>query len=334
MNIIRSAAFKLTLYYLGIIMALSLIFSVIVYNLATQELNNRLRRPAYTVFMDNDTRTFERFRQTFLRENSQKLQANLMLFNLFVLFAGGGLSYLLARRSLEPIEAAMEAQSRFTADASHELRTPLTAMQTEIEVALRNPKLTKDQAKVLLQSNLEEVERLRALSENLLRLARDGNQTLAKNIVSIDDIATEALNRIYKLAKAKHITITSKLAKLNIYGDPASLTELLVILLDNAIKYSPTKADVMLTAKHQGNHVIVQVEDHGQGIAPVDLPHIFDRFYRADTSRSARNESGHGLGLSIAKQIIELHDGTITAASKPGQGTTFVVKLPYVKTGS
>lgn len=177
----------------------------------------------------------------------------------------------------------------------------------------------------LLESNLDEVGRLRSLTDRLLLLSNLKSIELAPT--ALDDVATEAINRVIPMAQAKHIGIESTIRKQQASANAELLTDTLVILLDNAIKYSPKKSAVTISAKEQGKHILVEVADNGPGIAAEDLPHIFNRFYRADSSRSKENIEGHGLGLSIAKRSIEAMDGTITAASETGKGTTFTLHL-------
>jgi two-component system, OmpR family, sensor histidine kinase CiaH len=313
-------------------MVISLFFSAALYRVSTAQLDDSLRRQ-YTRFsvVPGGGAVIQAPEPHFLQQEMEyghhHLQLQLLYFNLIILIIGSASSYFLAKRTLKPIEDALEAQSRFTADASHELRTPLTAMQTEIEVALRNPKFSKDTAKKLLTSNLEEVAKLRALSEGLLRLARqDGIQELVP--VELEQVAVDALNRVIPLAKNKKITVDNTVGKHKVLGDPQSLTELLVILMDNAIKYSEPKTLVIMSATKRGKLLEIQVTDQGQGIKASDLPHIFNRFYRADASRTKQQVSGYGLGLSIAEKIAELHDGSISVQSAPGKGSTFSVKIP------
>lgn len=325
-TLIQSAVFKMTVYYLAMIVGLSMGFSLFLYHVSSNELDRGLRRPGFASnILSQD---FEQFRQDRMDEAHANLIFNLLAFNLFILLAGGIVSYVLAQRTLRPIEEAMEAQSRFTADASHELRTPLTAMQTEIEVALRKRDLSAVQAKDLLQSNLEEVSKLRALSEGLLKLASNGDQALHVVPISLEDVTIEAVTNIVKAAQAKDISIENNVRPLTVLGDRIALTETLNILLDNAIKYSPKETTVTLSSQQTGHHVTIQIQDEGQGIAKNDLPHIFDRFYRSDQSRTKNNTEGYGLGLSIAKRLAELQGGTIGVSSTTGSGSTFSVTLP------
>ena len=329
---LRSAVLRLTLSYLVIIMLLSVVFSIVLYRISSNELDRGFRHQQSSYFGNQPPPGMPPFAQ--LREEQDAvgqahLRSDLIAFNLAVLLLGGAASYVLALRTLKPIEEAMEAQSRFTADASHELRTPLTAMQSEIEVALRDRSLTKQAARELLESNLEEVGKLRALADGLLRLASvDASGEIPTEPVWLDNATDEALRRLAPAAKAKHIEIVNRVEHVAAPGDPGSITELIVILLDNAIKYSDNQGKITIATQEHAKQVQLTVADEGHGIKAIELPHIFDRFYRSDPARSKERVNGYGLGLSIARQIVGLHKGSIDATSTPGKGTTFTVKLP------
>ena len=330
---IRSAALKLMFYYLGILMALSIGLSIAIYRIST----NELRRPVSVggntlrvteLGIPGQSRTFGQLIDDRADESAANLRANLILLNLAVLAVGSGLSYALALRTLKPFEEAFDAQTRFISDASHELKTPLTAMQTEIEVGLRNPKLKTPEAKALLASNLEEVKKLSTLTSSLLKLTGQNGRDLPKESVNLQSVVKEAISQLELAAKQKDITINSQLTDATVLGDSFSLKEVVCILLDNSIKYSPDKTTVQIDLGSTGHHAELTVRDQGQGIKASDLPHIFDRFYRADLSRSKLNVEGYGLGLSIAQKIVHNHDGTISADSKAGEGASFKVRLP------
>jgi len=327
---IRSAILRLTLAYLAIFMSLSIGFSAVLYHLSSNELNRGLRRPpSGVIFRGIDgSFNFEQFRQDRLDEGQHRLLGNLILLNILMLGIGAGASYYLALRNLEPIAEAMEMESRFTADASHELRTPLTAMQTEIEVALRDPNLSKTEARELLESNLEEVGKLRGLAEGLLTLARGDTNSEEFQKLPMAEVIRKAEATVLPAAKKKHIELATTLKDGFVEGDEHSLRELCVILLDNAVKYSEPNTKVTVTGEVVSKNYVVTIADQGYGIAEADLPHIFERFYRSDTSRSKEKVTGYGLGLSIAKHIVEQHKGHITVASAVGNGTTFSVELP------
>lgn len=334
---IKSATFKLTLWYLGIIMALSLLFSVALYQASYTQLAanvDRQRAAVGRLLLPPELEPRRDAIMTALADQLDDARRNLLLrlgaLNLATLLLGGAASYVLARRTLEPIEASLEAQGRFTADASHELRTPLTAMRTEIEVALRERGLSAPDARALLASNLEEIAKLEALSAGLLRLARFENalDPAAVTITPVRELFEAAIARHQARLDEHHVTLTTTVGDETVSGDRDSLIELVAILLDNAIKYSPTHSPVALASKVANDEVRLSVVDHGVGIKSSDIPHIFDRFYRADPSRARAKVGGYGLGLSIAKRIADVHHGTISVESKPEKGSTFTVKLP------
>ncbi|HSX00684.1 MAG TPA: HAMP domain-containing sensor histidine kinase [Candidatus Saccharimonas sp.] len=327
----RSPAFKLAAAYVAIIMVVSLVFSLTLYRLASTQLEDSLRRQYIRLrALPNGAIVpviISPGIQSELESGENRLAWQLLYFNGVILIAGSGLSYWLAGRTLQPIERALESQSRFAADASHELRTPLAAMQTEIEVALRNPKLTRDEAVTQLASNLEEVAKLRALSDGLLRLAHQENGSAETEPVQLETVITEAIDRLKSAAEAKHILMVAETTPAAVHGDTHALTDLVAILLDNAIKYSPSKTQVTVNLQRHGNGAVLTVADQGPGIAAADLPHVFDRFYRADKSRSGSAVHGYGLGLSIATQIARTHDATIKADSPATGGAVFTVSF-------
>ena len=323
----HSATLRLTAWYTLILLFISLLFSFIVFSISSREITRSYRppRPGEIILNigDDDFRTW---REQRVDESRSRLVGQLMLFNIVVLSAGAAGSYLLARHTLQPVEDALEAQTRFSSDAAHELRTPLTIMQSEIEVGLRDKAANKNTHAALLKSNLDEVQRMRTLTDRLLLLANNHDMPLSST--SLETVAIEAVNHSIVLAQSKKIAIENDVKDVHVQANADSLTDVLVILLENAIKYSPAKSTIVISSHTKGKHVALEVTDPGPGIAPEDLSHIFDRFYRADTSRSSQNVSGHGLGLSIAKQIITAHHGHISASSTLGKGTTFTITLP------
>lgn len=307
-------------------MALSIGFSFILYRISSNELNRELRLPGqHEVWQPDDIFNFDQFRDLRISTGRANLQQGLIIFNIGALVLGSLASYVLAKRTLKPIEEAMESQSRFTADASHELRTPLTAMQTEIEVALRNKKIDKNEAIALLQSNLEEVAKLKDLSDGLLRLARQ--EELKLQPIAVRKVIDTAIDQVDALAKARNIKITNQASSVRVISESQSLKDALVILLDNAIKYSNFGQSIEITTKRTDGHVLIAVQDYGVGIGASDLPHIFERFYRADQSRSKNQVDGHGLGLAIVKQIINSQNGNVSVTSQPNKGSIFTINL-------
>lgn len=327
----HSAALRLTLWYLTIIMSVSIIFSGLLYHVSSADLQHNINRQLD--YFDNflgpgDFDNYSSLRQRQLSQDTRHLKGSLVLFNLAVLAGGGAASYWLARRTLRPIEDALTAQSRFAADASHELRTPLTAIQTENEVALRNPALKKSEAVSLLNSNLEEIAKLKALSEGLLKLANNSGRVSNVQSIALKGVVARALDRVNKTAEFKKIKFSNRVGELKAMGDADSLSELVYILIENAVKYSPGGSTVKLEAAKHHHMVSLKVSDNGPGIESSELPMIFERFYRADSSRTKQAGGGYGLGLAIAKKIAEAHGGHIEVKSTPGKGSSFIVRLP------
>lgn len=329
-----SARAKLTLWYVAIIAIVSLTFSAIVYQNVTSEIEGSFKR--FNLRVLEQTRQFTPRNFVIYRLEDDLAQAKravlLRLFhvNLIIISSSAIAAYILAGKTIEPLEEALEKEKRFTADAGHELKTPLTALRTELEVALRDKNLKLKDAKALLKSNLEEVVSLQNLTENLLTLTRFSQNRKSPHFtqLNIKDVLENSIKKVSPMAKAKAIKIKKDIISASIKADAQSLEELFVILLDNAIKYSHENSIVKIRSMLQRNKVAVEVIDEGVGIAKKDLPRLFDRFYRADPSRNKNKVNGHGLGLSIAKQIVERHNGEISVESEVGKGSTFKVTLP------
>lgn len=330
-NIFQSATLKLTTWYLLILVGVGLMFSVIIYQVASSEIDSRLdsveQRLRSELGDRTDPASLALLRSLQARQAETNLFISLVYMNVLFLAVGGIASYFMARRTLIPIEQAHEAQSRFTSDASHELRTPLAAMKTELEVALRDTKLSKREMKELLESNLEEVDKLSKISQTLLLLSRlEHHSSLATGRVVIDDIVRRVIERAHP--KKSRIAYTPPDKPLYILAHQISIEELIAILIDNALKYSPTTSIVKVSLRRKGKKARLEVTNTGKGIRPEDLPFIFDRFYRADESRTSGEATGFGLGLSLAKKIVEVHEGDLSVSSEPGKETTFTVSLP------
>lgn len=330
----KSATVKLTLLYIGLLISICVFFSFNWYRVATHELDAALHRQSSMVELLPNIRGSDAVREIFqerearLIEGKQNIARQLFGVNVILLILGGLGSYFMAKRTLEPIEVAHQAQARFTADASHELRTPLAAMQTEIEVALRDPALSIDEATTLLRSNLEELAKLGSLADGLLRLARyDTEGGLRLESVSLQSVFHDVYERTAKRAKLRKISVTYQETAAAVLAQPAGIVELLVNLVDNAIKYSPVKSTVQVAVRATKQQVVIRVIDSGVGIAPADIPRVFDRFYRADTSRTHNDATGHGLGLSLAQHIAHGHGTEIKVTSKIGKGSVFSITL-------
>lgn len=331
----RKTLLRLTALYLSIIMVISLCFSASLYNVSLREIERGFIRQTELLRSGSGPKRVARIQdlgieaQDILQEARSRVFMQILFVNLLILVGAGALSYYLAHRTLQPIEEAHEALERFTADASHELRTPITAMKTEIETLLSEPNLTTKDARKQFASNLEELDRLTRLSEGLLSLARMNDVDINKTTHKLQLVVQQAIDSVLTQAEKKHILIANDIEdKLSIQAEKTTLIEALVILLDNAVKYSPEKSKVFIRGRAKRTHVDIIIIDQGLGIKATELPHIFDRFYRADSSRSRTSPGGYGLGLSIAKNIIDRHHGRIAVKSAPAEGTSFTIRLP------
>ncbi|SEC05664.1 ATP-binding protein [Paenibacillus sp. GP183] len=244
--------------------------------------------------------------------------------------------FYLAGRALIPILSSWNKQQRFVADASHELRTPLAVMQTNTEMLLRYPKHTIEEESENISVILKEVRRMISLVSDLLTLARSESNQLQIRHQSflLDETINEMLEQYCLFAEMNNRTIYSDVEKqIPFLGDEERIRQLLVILLDNAIKYTPEQGKITVTCRQQKHFAEISIEDTGMGISKQDLPLIFDRFYRGDKVRS-RSQGGYGLGLSIAKWIVEAHKGKIRVESHLGTGTRFILTFPLKKLAS
>lgn len=330
----RSATLKLTGWYLAILMSISIIFSFAIYQVAFHELNVRLENFQrvigelnFNLVQPITISSSDQFRIDESEEASRQMILSLVYVNLFILVGGGVGSFLLARRTLQPIERSHEAMSRFTSDASHELRTPLAAMKTELEVALRDPHLTTKEYRQLLESSLEEANKLIKLSEVFLKLARLDYDAVEFSQVDMVKILSDIVKKQPKDKNRFNITTRQK-ALVN--GNEPALSELLTILIENALKYSPKKSPITIKIYERRLMVIIEIANRGATIPKDKQERLFERFYRSDVSRTASSKNGYGLGLAIAKRIVEVHHGDIRVTSHNGL-TTFTVSLPNIR---
>lgn len=317
-------------------MVISISFSAIIYKGTTNEIdrltqiqkqrierrfqeNNFYPPPPNIRFIDPEL----------LEETKQRLLLILIMINGGIIFFVGSLSYLLAGKTLQPIQEMVEEQNRFISDASHELRTPLTALKSSLEVNLRDKNLSIENAKKTMSESIEDVNDLQRLSDSLLNLSQYQKPFFSSNTkdISLNVCINEAVKKVTPLAKQKQITIKKNIEEINIKGTKDDLINLFVIILDNAIKYSTKKTSIKIYAKKTNNQIIIEIKDQGIGIEKKDLPFIFDRFFRADQSRSKEKVIGYGLGLSIAKKIILNHHGKISVTSQIDKGSVFTINF-------
>jgi len=234
---------------------------------------------------------------------------------------------------LERLEASFKRITQFTADASHELRTPLALMRTTTEVSLRTSQTVVDYREAQ-QEVLAELEKTSSLVEKLMLLARAdaGVETLEHTPLNLAESLRDACKDGKVLAAAKQLTFTEDIESQELFveGDSYALHRLFLILIDNAVKYTPSGGSITVGLKRSGGSAVAEFRDTGIGISADDLPSIFERFYRADKARS-REFGGVGLGLSIARWVAEAHRGSIEVQSTPGTGSAFSVRLPLLQ---
>lgn len=230
------------------------------------------------------------------------------------------------------LEAAFQRERRFLADASHELRSPLANVRGTLEVALRRAR-SGDEYRDALAVSLAEVERLSRLVNDLLRLSRADTGQLPFTFApcQLPAIAEDSVKAHASRAGERSVRLALETPEpIEVLGDTDRLREVIDNLLDNALRHTPPGSTVAVSVRRQGGHARVSVQDSGPGLSPEEQAHVFDRFYRADGSR-ARHSGGMGLGLSIAKAIVEAHRGQLSVRSAPGEGCSFLVDLPMAQ---
>ena len=231
---------------------------------------------------------------------------------------------------MDRLESAFTAQRRFVADASHELRTPLTTIRGNLELMKRSGAVQEPVMKEALQDVIDEAERMSRLVQGLLALARaDAGQKLTRAPVRLEELV-HAVHREAQLVSDGVAVRLDVVEGAEVVGDADALKQLLWILVENGMKYTPAGGSVTLDLHYEGNDAVLAVRDTGVGIASEELPHVFERFYRSPTARSS---GGTGLGLAIARWIAQEHGAEIQVASRPGAGTTFTIRFQARRTG-
>ena len=256
---------------------------------------------------------------------NQFLLGWLILSAVSLLLLGLG-SWLLAGRSLGPAQKAFDQQQAFVANASHELRTPLTLIRASTEIAER--RVTRSSVKTLLKDVISDTDYMSKLVEDLLLLSRLDSQKLvfARQPVVVEGLFREILRKAGLITETQGIQIKTAANNQIVMADEQRLTQLLWILLDNALQHTPKGGEIAFEAKPEGDHVLITVSDTGTGIPKTHLSRVFDRFYKAGRE-SHSTERGAGLGLSIAKGLIDSMHGTIRIDSQPGRGTKVTLQL-------
>ncbi len=317
---IRKAQINLTLLYSAIFLVLFWSLSFGIYEWMNSFLGDRSRNY-------HEIRSYQIHQEPSSDVIMDSLRNIILMIDGILLVTIPAITWFLTGNSLAPVKEAQKRERQFLTDASHELRTPLSILRAEMEVAL-NRKRTVDEYQQVLKSNKEEVEELAALVENLLYISREQTKYSSPINEKLDltDLIAERVANLQQKVKQKQLTLTIHPSKTNpmIHGNQQLLKRLFTNLIDNAIKYTE-KGSITVTVKQVKDATNVAITDTGIGIPKEQQEKIFDRFYRADESRS---EQGYGLGLSIAKQIMDVHNGWIAVKSDPGKGTTMTLTFP------
>jgi two-component system, OmpR family, sensor kinase len=228
---------------------------------------------------------------------------------------------------LASLEESYRSQKQFVADASHELRAPLTAIQGNLELVRRHPTMAAAEREEAINEASREASRLSMLVADLLSLARaDSGMPLRHERLELDRVLLEAVAQSHHLARGQSLEVAAP-HPVQVVGDRDRLKQLILIVLDNALKYTPPGGKVSVSLQVTGNKALLEVQDTGIGINREDLPRVFERFFRADPARQ-RDKGGTGLGLPIARWIVDQHGGAIKLASSPGRGTRAVITMP------
>lgn len=276
--------------------------------------------------------------QIFQDRTAEERTLNVLLVVLFgggvvVLLVAAGVGAVYSRRALVPIRSSLVAQRsalrrqrEFAADASHELRTPLTVVRASLDLLRRHPDAPVNQVGDALDDIGAEVDNLTHLVEDLLLLARSdsGAVPLERGPMDLGDVVAEAASSLAMAAAHRDVRIEVDPAPAMINGDAARIRQLVLILVDNAVRHSPTRGLVRVSARAEGPNGVLVVEDEGPGIAEGDLPHVFERFWRG----AGAPDGGSGLGLAIAAWIVNEHDGVIGVENREPTGARFTVQIP------
>lgn len=320
---------QLLLSYLAVIMVLSVLFSAIIFAITSSQLDRPLPPHRQPTAQNAEGETL--FQERISERNEQtraSLLVSLGMLNIGMLAGGTVLSYYLARRTLRPIEATMRTQKRFINDASHELRTPLTGLQASTEVALRKKSATKETYERALQRNLEEIKRLQVLSGQLLSMNQEGS-TAAPTTQDIHVTIENARAQVVEIAANKHIAIENAVTSTDVHTEHEIVQHIVQNYLENAVKYAPEKSSVTISSQRTKSDLTIYVQDEGEGVAEADRPHVFERFYRADSARTRSNTSGHGLGLSIVAELAERYGYRVGVDAVPSGGAIFFVTVSF-----
>ena len=338
----KQTRIKLTLLYFGVTFVIVFFFSVFaiqINNSQYEKFNNPKELPGMMgvrfvaipaeyrdEFLKREDERNEQIQQT-IRDAKQDFLTKLVLLDFSILIASAFVSIYLSNETLLPIMDAYNKQQKFVADASHELRTPITAMKTETDVILRSKTATEKDYKDTVESVNEELDVLTRLSSYLLEVAKsdEAKSNFFPEEVNLSKLIEEDLEKFKKIAERNNLNLETKISDdIKLTCDPNRVSQLLRILLDNAVKYNKPNGLIKVVLNKTDSQINLEVVDSGVGIPKEELDKIFDRFYRVTTDR---NLKGFGLGLTIAKQIVDEHKANIKVESIEGESTKFTISF-------
>lgn len=306
-------------------MVVSFFLSGLIYITANNEISGGLSNFSTRVISNPDKTTqrqIDKLQDEEVANIRKRILTYLNILNISIFIMGGLASFMIASQTISTIEASHKAQVRFTSDASHELRTPLAAMKSELEASLLDKKITKSELRSSLESAVEEVDKMTELTAMLLDLSRVNTLSYDAKPVEVNHAVQSVVDRIGKPNRIKFKHTKPAYIK----GNEIALETVFNILIDNALKYSSKNSKVTITVTQNTVKVFVSITNLGDGISSKDIDHIFDHFYRGENKNN--KIAGYGMGLTLAKEIVNHHSGHINVKSTTGKTTTFTVVIP------
>ncbi len=325
------ATLVLTAYYTAGIFVVLVAMNMLMYGLFIKNLHIEPHGNRIVVVPEErgESTGEEEIENSVSEEVRENLIETLFYIDILVVLAGAGIGYLLARGALRPIRISYERQKRFVSDAAHELRTPLSVLKAATESSLERERTNTEYIRAL-KDILDETNMLTTLTDDLLLFSRvERMPVVHKENVHFSEVVATEVRRIGPYAEKRHISLHTDLnPDIHVAGDTHLLKRVCINLLKNAVDYNKDGGEISITLSTSGTQCLLSMKDTGVGIAPSDLHRIFDPFFKASTSRKAVYGHGSGLGLSIVKESIEAHGGSIQVTSDVGKGTVVTVSLP------
>lgn len=314
------ARIRLTLIYTAVAGFILGIFSFMLYRSLVAQLYDSIQDKIFDPHL----------RRMFLDRAQDIIQSRIIFDDTILLFCVLVFGFIITKWTLKPIKESMDKQKRFIADASHELRTPIAILKTQVEVAMRKKQISNVESQEILREVLSEVNVPASLANNLLNISKQTSEISKREFrrISINKILSDSILKMSVIAEEKKIVLINNILKDEVYinGDPVMLTQLFFNILNNAISYTQAGGMVTISSTIKHNSILINIVDTGKGIAPEKIPFIFEPFYRSLDSDT--NQDGAGLGLTIAKSIVDVHGGEISIKSEINKGVNVEIILP------